>query len=415
VFKALAFLLFFPSVTFGLLTAEVFPWGILFALYYMRKVATPMMLIIGLMIAACFHTLYTSLLGVGGLETDIIRSLAAYMNVILLAQTLLFLGRDRALEICEISKKIFWILILLGFVQTLGSDALGSLIQLLVPRGEGSALEESNRGVTLLATEPARAGVELTLIYLIGRLGVANNRSSLMMDLFLIIFIAFIIKSASAVAFAVGAFSIMYFRIKANLVSILSTALFTVLILFFATSILPNMGGRAGELAAFVSSMEVSGEILFYLANESGNRLLALYSFFVSGILNPLGSGLGSWPYSSMQAVELTGLDFRDFRFFDVRGEGNLIPFRGPGVVSNLFLDVGFIGTFILFVLFRQVMLKYAQFSEQSRKAFWIFFFKIALFGSPGNPIVFIFFIVVFLITAPEESDKQIKQVKQIK
>ena len=143
---------------------------------------------------------------------------------------------------------------------------------------------------------------------------------------------------------------------------------------------------------------------LFYIANESGNRLLAIYSFFVSGIKHPFGHGIGAWQYSSMLAVLESGLDYRDFRFFDVVGNGSLIPFRGPGVISNLMLDVGIFGTLVIISLFRTVMLKYRRFNEVSRLALWIFLFKVTLFGSPGNPIVFVFLIVVFLTAGTTNS-----------
>lgn len=399
-FRVLSLLLFFPSITFGLISAEVFPWGAIFAAFYMRYCSKPMLLLVGVLYISSFFALLMSFMSGANLETDAIRSLAAYLNVILVSQTLLLLGRERAVELCLLSRKIFWGLVALGFIQTLGSDLLGSVIQLLVPRGEGSALVESNRGVTLLATEPARAGIELTLIYLIYRLSKDHSRKEMLTDLFVIVFQALIIKSASAVAFSAGAFAIIYFRVRADFFTSLGTILFATLLIFFVTTILPTMGGRTGDLILYLSDSEISGEVLFYITNESGNRLLALYSFFLSGLHNPFGFGVGSWPYSSMIAVQESGLDYRDFRFFDVRGNGNLIPFRGPGIVSNLLLDVGIIGVILLFVLFKQVMLKYGEFNHLSRKAFWIFFFKISLFGSPGNPIVFIFFITVFLASS---------------
>ena len=402
-FKVISLLLFFPSITFGLLSAEVFPWGAIFAAFYMRYCSKPMLLLVGLLCASAFFVFLMALISETYLESDVIRSLAAYLNVLLVSQALLLLGRERAVELTLLSRWIFWGLIALGMIQWFGSDLLGSLIKLLVPRGEGSALVESNRGVTLLATEPARAGVELTLIYLIYRLSKPHSKKDIFTDLFVLMFLALVIKSASAVAFSAGAFAIMYFRVRADLFTSVTTVFFAAAAIFFVTAILPSIGGRAGDLVAYLSDVELNGEALFYLANESGNRLLALYSFFLSGLYNPLGFGVGSWPYSSIIAVEASGLDYRDFRFFDVRGDGYLIPFRGPGIISNLFLDVGVLGVIITFVLFKQMVSKYAQFSDISRKAFWIFLFKITLFGSPGNPIVFIFFITVFLATSPRK------------
>ena len=133
----------------------------------------------------------------------------------------------------------------------------------------------------------------------------------------MILFIALVIKSASAVGFALGAFAIMNFRSKVSLESALSIALFTVSAFVFVAFVLPDLGGgRVGALVSVIGSMKLNSEMLFYIANESGNRLLALYSFFVSGFLNPFGFGVGSWPYSSMLALEQSGLDYQDFRFF---------------------------------------------------------------------------------------------------
>ena len=95
-FKALTVLLFFPSITFGTLAAEIFPWGIVFALFFMRRISVPIFLLVSLLLVSCFYTAYTLVLHGGALEADIVRSLAAYLNVILLAQTLLTLGHDRA-------------------------------------------------------------------------------------------------------------------------------------------------------------------------------------------------------------------------------------------------------------------------------------------------------------------------------
>ena len=209
-----------------------------------------------------------------------------------------------------------------------------------------------------------------------------------------------IIKSASAVAFSIGAFALIYLRPRLNLTNVIYTFVFGISLALFVALVLPNIGGRAGDLAAALSQFESIGELAFYLANESGNRLLALYSFLISGVVNPFGSGVGSWPYSSIVAVELSGLHYTEFRFFDVRGDGNLIPFRGPGVISNLFLDIGLIGFLVFIALFYRILKSYGRFNELSRKAFWIFLFKISLFGSPGNPIVFIFFITVFLLNS---------------
>lgn len=93
-FRPLALLLFFPSITFGLISAEVFPWGIIFAAVYMRYCAQPMLALLGLLCVSSCFALLMSFVSDGTSETDVIRSLAAYVNVILVSQTLLLLGKS---------------------------------------------------------------------------------------------------------------------------------------------------------------------------------------------------------------------------------------------------------------------------------------------------------------------------------
>ena len=356
-----------------------------------------MLLLLIFLIISCMYTITTNLINGATMQTDVIRSFATYMNVFLLSQALLVAGTDLAHGLVTLSRKIFWLLVSLGFIQTIGSDLLGNIIQLIVPRGEGSALVESNRGVTLLATEPARAGVELTLIYLIYRLGINNKENHLLKDIFLIIFQMLVIKSASAVAFALGAFLIIYFNPKRGVMALSLATTLLVLMGYLILNALPRIEGRAADLLMALLAADLDASALFYIANESVNRFLAIYSFIVSGLIHPFGHGVGAWQYSSMLAVLESGLDYRDFRFFDVVGNGSLVPFRGPGVISNLMLDVGVVGTLFVMSLFRATMLKYRKFNLISRQALWIFLFKVTLFGSPGNPIVFVFLIVVFL------------------
>lgn len=404
VFKVFSLLLFFPSITFGLLSAEVFPWGIVFSALFMRTCSKCMLVLVALLCASSFYVLFELLDSDGGLRTDMLRSLAAYLNVILVAQTILSLKKSKVIYLCLLSRKIFWGLLGLGVIQSFGSDILGAFIQILIPRGGGSALVEINRGVTLLATEPARAGIEFTLIYLIYRLARPAKIKDIFIDILVIIYQALIIKSASGLAFTLGAFIIVYFRMRTDIVSLFVMAVLSAVFVYIGLAILPKVGGRAGDLLLHLTSFDSLSDSLFYLANESGNRLLALYSFFLSGLYHPFGFGIGSWPYSSMISLVESGLDYRDFRFFDVVTENTLRPFRGPGVLSNLFLDVGVLGSAILCYLFSRVLLNYNSFSPLSIKAFWIFLFKISIFGSPGNPIVFVFFIVVFCVAPAQKA-----------
>ena len=195
------------------------------------------------------------------------------------------------------------------------------------------------------------------LIYLIHRIRQDNSIRNTLIDIFLLMYLAVIIKSFSVVVFALSAFAIIHVKFRFHFLSILGSILLGIVGIYFIINILPQIGGRAGDVVIFLQDTEAINDGLFYIANESGNRIIGLYSFYKFGIFHPFGFGVGSWPYASIQAINESGFDYRDFRFFDVVGNGQIIPFRGAGIISDLMLDVGLLGTLLLTYLFKKLML----------------------------------------------------------
>ena len=396
-YKLILILLFTPSVTFGLTVAEVFPWALVLSLLFIRKYSIYFLVLFFIFSFSALITTYSISIYEPTLETDAIRSLGAYLNILFVTQLLLQF-KDRVFAIILISRILFIFLVILGLAQYYHLPGLHEFVSALVPRGTGFALNESGRGVTLLASEPARAGVELVLIYLMYRLTIGNGlRINYLIDFFLLCFILLIIKSASAFIFYLGVLCILYFNIDFLRRHILLFSVLPILIIVSVFYIVKFDTGRASILLLDIYTLNDLSSIMYFIANESSNRVIALYSFFVSGFTHPFGYGVGSWPFSSILAFNETGLDHTDFRFFDVHGGGNIVPFRGPGVISNLLLDVGFFGFILISFVFIRWLKSNGSFSSTSKHALLIFIFKIFLFGSPGNPIVFIFLLSVFI------------------
>ena len=331
------------------------------------------------------------------ISIDLVRSLATYANILLVSQYVCLLNKKQIFELILLAKYIFYFLIFLGILQFLGFGIIDNVIKFLIPRGSGFSLIESGRGATLLSTEPARAGIELTLIYAIYRLTFLNKYNFRYTDFLLLIFQIMVIKSGSAVLFYIVFLSFLYLNWK----SILLIPFF----LFFSFHLLISTeGGRASELLISINEMgfDDSSLILFFLINESGNRMLGLYSFFLYGFNHPFGGGIGLWPITSMNAVIESGFDVSKIRFFDVVSDGNLSPFRAPGVISNLMLDFGIAGTILISWLFSRILITY-RFLKQYKKTvivlLSIFLVKIFIFGSPGNPIPFIMLFTVYKYT----------------
>lgn len=386
----LSLFLFFPSITFGLLTAEIFPWAILMAAVYVKKLHSSIIYIFILLGLSSFYGLY-KLAFIPGMSNDIIRSLATYANVLLVSQYVLSLSEYNINRLAILSKNLFIFLCTFGLLQSVGFDELDKLIKLLIPRGSGLSLSDSGRGVTLLSTEPARAGIELTLIYSIYRLTLLKKNSFHYLDIILILYQVAIIKSSSSVIFSLVFVLILYGNWR-------QLYLIPFLFILGVGSLSFFEDGRASILFTSLLVFDNFSAGLLFLVNESGNRLLGLYSFFKFGFNHPFGGGVGAWPDTSMLAVLESGFDYTQLRFFDVVSYGALSPFRGPGVISNLMLDVGIVGTCVIFWLFKNLLNRTIGFvtTRHTFAILLIFLIKIFIFGSPGNPVPFIAILVVY-------------------
>lgn len=374
----------FPSVTFGILTAEIFPWAVLFALVSPRKIEskdallTVFLLLILSLSAAWSFAAYR--------ESDAVRSLGAYLNAIAAFVAFLFMSPAWVNRSIKLARKVFIFLLILGLAQyTELLQSLDDLLSLLVPRATGGNLAEmGGRGVTLLSSEPSRAGTELVFFYLLFRLTHPSKKSFILTDIALIGYLLLIIKAAQPLA--LGMFAIGLFVTRSPM-----QVMFLILAIMITPFASMDIGGsRVLSLIGHLFSQQSFSAALSFLMNESGHRLLTIYAFFLSGMVNPLGMGVGNWPIASIQAIKETGFDTTQLRYFMLYGNGDAISVRGSGVLPNMMLDIGILGTsFFLYWIFAISK----RFRLRSRVTFLIMLIllvKISFFGSVGEPLPWI-------------------------
>lgn len=379
----LNYLLFFPSVTFGVISAEIFPWALVFVVVYLRRLDWATM---GLILALVLSSLYTAIFALSQtvpVETDVLRSLATYLNIILIFKCILSLPQGQSDKLMLVARKIFIGLLFLGGLQYFSFlSGINDILQLIVPRAQGSALTEmGGRGVTLLSSEPARAGLELTFLYMLVRINQNNKPWSVLGDILFLLYIVAIIKSASAAAFALFVIGLVTGQRPVN---ILIGALLIVMGLALSNI---ELTGRFVILVTALQDFGTVRDILFFIANESGQRLIALYSFVLAGLNNPLGFGVGFWREASVMAIEASGVDYTQFRYFQLWGNGHAIAVRAPGVLPNLMLDIGLIGVLYFCYWIYRLSCGKAKSSKAKKIILLVLFVKITFFGSPGNPI----------------------------
>ncbi|WP_371396489.1 hypothetical protein [Fretibacter rubidus] len=382
--NALLLLCFFPSITFGVLAAEIFPWAILFFiasihLIQPRLLVSSGMLILPLLISAAVAT--TNFSG-----ADSLRSVAAYLNVVAAFIVFLSLRQDAVEASCRLVKNVLIFLIVMGVLQFLNLlGFLEGVLSFIVPRASVTSLSEmGNRGVTLLSSEPSRAGVEIVYLYVLCRLVFIKEKFGIFLDILCIVFLLTIIKAVQPLAF--GIFAVSLFLIKKP-----SHAVAVVAILLIGLTLGVNVEeGRAVVLLETLASSGSFSDAIFFLANESGHRLLTTYAFTAYGFQNPFGAGVGMWPIASIEALRATGVDITQLRYFLIHGDGNYISVRGSGLLSNMMLDVGIVGTsaFIYWVFYatRNIRRK----DKTTILVLTLLFVKIAFIGSVGEPLPWI-------------------------
>lgn len=374
-------LVFFPSVTFGVVTAEIFPWALICAVFFLRPVPRAavlpsIFLLAWLLLSAAYSTLASA-------ESDSIRSLGAYLNPIAAFAVFIAMSRQWVDRSILLSRYILVFLLALGMLQFSGLIVqLETLLSFLVPRASGGLLEEMGaRGVTLLSSEPSRAGVELVLLYVLFRLTTKPDPRLLFADLAMIGYLVFVIRAAQPMAF--GVFAIGLLIIKRPSQSIL---------LLLALLALPFISVDYGSSRALslIDRLLAEGDLsnmLLFAVNESGHRLLTIYAFFSYGFTHPFGGGVGMWPVSSIDAINQSGFNVDLLRYFIVHGEGWVIAVRGSGFISNLMLDVGILGTILFFYWIFAMTKDYRLRDRNSFIIMTILLVKICFIGSVGEPL----------------------------
>jgi hypothetical protein len=409
VYLGLFFLTFTPSITFSLFTAEVFPYAFIVSVLLMFRYSGSHDRNLNVMLDknACILAILlfcSSLYGVmnhGLNNSDIIRSVIAYLNPFLIFFSILNCQYRKVELYHRAIKYVFIVLLVIGFLQVTGLGRfiyLGSLIEVLIPRGEGDLLG-LGRGATLLSSEPSRASLEflfiaLTYRYICLKL---STKFDLLFDIFVLAFLLLVMRSATGLLYF-----FIYFFCKRFFLSMV----FACLVSFFITIILMNVEGievRALQVLTMVLNTPLNGIYELFL-NVSGFRGISVHSSYLFGVNNFFGGGVGFWNLSSLSALNESGFDYRNINYFAQR-YNSFVPVRSTSYGASVMLDMGLIG-FVVFISILLPRLRLFSYSSDSKPLVYLFLFYIFLLGSIGNPVPWI--CVALLIR-----DSRIKQTGQ--
>lgn len=361
-------LLFFPSVTFSLINAEIFPWALIISLFLIvqqKFIVTKQVIVYSSIIL--LSATYT--FAVFKSYDEIIRSVIAYLNPLLI-YLLLKKTNYRLHQSAIISLRIILFFLLL---QILVPGLIENLVGILLRRG--STDWSGSRGISALSSEPSRLGYEIIFIYLIIREKYSYKK---LFDILILAIQLFVIKSFTGFVFTLIMLAAINPR-KFILISVASISILTNYFLF-------NPQSRAISTVYKILSSSSLIEITELLMTQSGFRGLSLISTLFFALNNPIGYGIGNWKLSSNHAIlqiseiasqsnylQSRNIDLTDFSF------------RPTSFSGNLFLDFGTLGL-IFSILFAFYILKRNGFTPIN-STFLFYFFVI---GTVGNPIPWI-------------------------
>ena len=384
----LRLLIFFPSITFGLSNTEVFPYAGLYSAIKLRRIRLGLLIIIALLILSVMYGIFKH----QNAETiEVFRSLLAYLNPLLVFVAILRVSQEEIWLLNRMIINLVYAFCVLGLLQHFGLLSIfESIFSFFVPRSSGEAM--GFRGVTLLSTEPARAGVEFSFLYFYVRRFKINPRRHALFDFIALAFSLVIFKSAT-VFFLLGSYLfIAHFRRAVIIFP------FILIIISIALNYFDN---RVVLLINNIISMPIE-DSSWLVMNTSGNRVISIYAAVVFSMENLFGGGIGFWKFTSLKALELTNVDYMQLTYFKraMRDYGTISGFRCSGYLTNLLMDMGFGGVIAVLVYLLSEIKKTVgsmkHLIKDEMAFFMIFLVNISIVGSVGAPVPWVVAAIYF-------------------
>ena len=394
--KILSAMLFFPSVTFNSLPAEIFPWAFLKSLFLRVRLSAYDVLVL---MVLCIGLL-AGLLNYG--PSASITTFASYINPLLIFMVLSSVSPNYCISLYPLVERIFLGLLFLGICQFLGLlDLIQFLFDFLTPRGGAGVFGHGGRGVSLLSTEPSRAGVEVVFIYALlvtmSQKTESFIRGSILQDFLLLVFLTFIIGSFTALAYGlifIGA------RRPVLIVPMLTLGI-VILSIFFVES-------RVIQFAFTLAGLGGILELIETVTSASGFRFISVISAYVYAANNLVGHGIGAWSYEAINSYLLAGYSVDDITFFRYHHDGVFVNLKPTAFMALVALELGLIPLcFLAGYLLLRVGHLFSSLWSANMALGTIFLFYVFCVGAVGNPVPWVCAALAFRSSRIRKKDDQ--------
>lgn len=370
----LGLMLFFPSVTFGLLSAEIFPWATFYASARLRSIDHR---VLPIAIVFTISIVSTSLTYDGQYFDETIRAALAYINPLLVFMVLAKTSEREIQRLVKILKYALITLLTLGILQFSGLIQFADpIFKALIPRGSAEVFGGA-RGISLLSTEPSRAAFEVIFLYASWRtLSELSAAKLIILDILFTIFIIGMLKSTTGLTVLL-VYLIFIHRSKIIILFLLLAPIFVYL---FAET-------RAINVALELLSKTSPFEAYEFLIDASGFRLVSILSAYYYGLTNFFGGGIGAWPVTSVEAMLSAGFSPGEINYFIFHADSEFSSIRPTSYLANVALDMGLLGTLcMIFLLIPYIKCTWTD-NISIRPLLLLFLFSLFFIGAVGNPV----------------------------
>jgi hypothetical protein len=386
--NVLSLVVFIPNLTpfRELFSSEIFPWAFFYSLRRNLKFNALFIIFLAYM--------FVSLIAFQGLANNFMSSLRSVMA--LLNASLIFIAiqnvDSRRFEMINrgfIVVAVFnFILIALQSLEAI-PKFIEPAIQNFIPRFNVGSWG-SGRGVSGLFSEPSYLSISFQyfVIYLLYIYQVSFSKLLGIGILFLLVFTnLFVIKSVTG--------TIMSLVIILGLMKRKYLLLFSALVVIFSVGLyllLRNSENLPRSLEVVFSFMDNRDyqDPLPVLLEQSGFRLVSIWSSYSFGVQNLLGSGIGNWPAASVSAMESIGVPAESISFFASITGNDYFGVRPTSFAAGLMLELGLVGLIIYTASF-VIYFENISFSDNVhfRLILLIFIFNFFVLGTIGDPLPF--------------------------
>lgn len=394
----LQYLIFLPNVvppigwissdTLSSFPVETFPWALIFCFH--RKLILDRLYIV-LMLVFAFSTIIT--IARYGQFTNSIRSYLAFLNASLIFYRIIGADKEEFLGIIKAMLTIFVLNYSVSIIQFLDlfPKILADVYQIFVPRFNPEAEGGGGRGVYGLFAEPAYSAnfmhFMFAFIVLWWRWTPFQWKGALMFGSMLIFDVVLNKSGTSIILLGIVFMSFLELKHVWRVLIVSAVGLF---IVAYASREMADPP-RAIQLVNNIFFTPETDDVFLTVLNESGFRLIGIMAGYLYGILHPFGGGIGSWPVTSILAMEATGIESFEIYYFLEFNDGFYLGIRPTAFAAALFLEAGILGFGVFAYVFYRNFFRFSYRKDPYWRAVLnIFLFYFFFLGIIGDPTPFI-------------------------